>query len=308
MPNISELLGEQPLVDENDPSNQLNREEPIDDSVGDVDLGTEQQEEEPAGDPAPTGRGSKKVPVQALHEERTKHQSTRDQLIQEQAQRKVLEERFNQTLQLLQQRQQPEQQAPQEDPQPDFADDPKGYVDWLAKRFEGQMGQSKQFLQEQQQQQQIASQHNALTHQVAAQEAAFRATTPDYDAAMNHYISHQQKYYEALGANPIQAKQLVGRDISAIAQNALQTGGNTAQIIYNVANVMGYTKGQQPQQQPQQAPKKQAPTSLSSLNGAQGDNDDLKEMSLDKVASMSNEEFNAWFDKQSRMNKQKPRF
>ena len=305
--DTSAFFGDQTVVDEstlpdaNSPELLENAPE-----SGAVDqLPADGDETDPAtATPPATGR-KQFVPLGALQEERTKRQA-------EQEQNRILQARMDQFLQLqLQQQAQQQQQQPQQPQVPEipaFVDDPEGHVKGLVEQFN-------RVIQEQAQQIQQLSGHSQANHaqqqlaiEVNAAETAFRATEPNYDAALNHFNTVKVAEYMAFGMNELQARQQLARDYQGVAMGAKQLNRNPAEMLFGLAKALGFAPQQQQGQQPAPQLPKQAPTSLSNLPASGRAPDEQGALSAKQVAAMSNEEFDKFFAEMERNAKQHPAF
>jgi hypothetical protein len=293
------LFGEQPLVDEQ-----------AEQDSGDYDNLPEGESSEP---PEPTGEApadgeppadtpparNQKVPLTALHEERTRRQQLDADLATERQRSTQLQERFNKFL-LDQQAQQQVQQQPAPEAPPTFEDDPVGAFNYVQTQLQNTQRQMQEYLNGTQQQAVQQQQHHQLATEVGQQEVQFRATTPDYDTAQEHYQNRKLAEYKALGADDAKAMEILRRDYLAIAQVAKQTGQNPAQMVYNLAKVHGYTAGATP-------PGKKPNTSLSPLGGSPRAPDEKGAVSAADIADMSEAEFDKYWASMSKGGNTKPR-
>lgn len=315
--NISELLGDQPLIDENDLSDADGDDIPGGDGA-DSEPPSGSSQEPPAGNEPPDPyAGKKNVPLRALQEERTRRQQLQDELASRNQQNQQMEQRFQQMLQLMQQQQQvqlnQQQQAPQQQqPQlPSFVEDPEGYVNGLRAQFEAELAQLRGYQQQTLQQQQVSHQTQQAARHVASLEQEFSAKTPDYPAAADYFMQRKSLEYAALGVDPLTIQQQIQADYAGVAQYAIQNNKNPAELLYNMAKAMGYAKATQAQGKGQQQPKqptKPAPTSLSDVQGAARDLDQEGSVTLENVAQMSDAEFDKFWAKMAHSSKQRPTF
>lgn len=79
-----------------------------------------------------------------------------------------------------------------------------------------------------------------LSNTANAQEAKFREANKDYEAALKHLADIEIFDAELEHGNKEQAKQLAAQKLIRIAQNAIKTGGNSAEILYNMAVKKGF--------------------------------------------------------------------
>jgi hypothetical protein len=294
------LFGEQPLVDEQ-----------AEQDSGDYDNLPEGESSEPPeptgnldvepteGDPPATPGRQQKVPLAALHEERTKRQQHEADLATERQRSAQLQERFNKFL-MDQQAQQQVQQQPPPEASPTFEDDPVGAFNHLQQELVKSQRQMQEYLSGTQQQTQQMAQHRALVDEVNVLEQQFKATVPDYDAAHTHFTARKTAEYQALGMDAAAAQQQLARDYTGIAQLARQQGKNPAEMLYNLAKVHGYTPGATP-------PGKKPNTSLSPLGGSPRAPDEKGAVSAADIADMSEAEFDKYWASMSKGGNTKPR-
>lgn len=310
--DTSSFFGDQGTVDETtlpDAGSQeaLSQQPPVKDASDGKD--PSDPNDETLDDPSATG--TKSVPLGALQEERTKRQQAQDRQRELETQNNTLLERMNQILMLQQQQQQQTPQQPQQQqPQiPDFIDDPVGHLEGIKAQFRQEMAALQQQLQGTQQHQQATVQHQQLVQAAVAQEAQFRETTPDYDAAVAHFQAVKNAEYAAIGLDDTQRAQQMQRDSTALVQIAIQNGKNPAELLYNMAKALRYTPaaadpnaGQQP------APAKQPNTSLSNLSASGRAPDEKGKLSAKDIATMPQDEFDKLFDSLRGDSVQRPAF
>lgn len=298
--NISELLGDQPLI-ENDGDGS---EELLEGGQDDLQPTSGDDSAPTSDEPPATGKRQSKVPLAALQEERTRRQELQDQLKARDTQQQAMEQRFTQLMQLVQSQQQPQiQQQPPE--VPSFVDDPEGHVNALRAQFEQELAQLRGYQQQNLQQQQAAQQGQELARHVAQAEAEFSKATPDYNDAAAYFVQRKQLEYAALGADPMTIQQAIRNDYQGIAIAAQQTGKNAAQLLYNLSKAMGFTGRQT---QPASKQQKPAPTSLSNVNGAPRAPDEQGGVTLESVSNMTDAEFDKFFADMARKSRQRPTF
>lgn len=302
--DTASFFGGQDLVDESALPDAADSPVLLDnpDAADAVDQLPEDGQEADPNAQQPADKGRKQfVSLGALQEERTKRQEIAEQ-------NRVLQERMNQFLQAQlqqQQVQQVQQQQPKEELPaiPAFIDDPEGHVKALVEQHNREMAEVRQYIQQQAQAQQGASQQQQLAMQVGAQEAEFRKTTPDYDAALEHFNARKITEYTTLGLDELQARQQLARDYQGVAMRAQQLQCNPADLMYRMAKAVGYTGQQQ-----QSAPPKTPPTSLSNLPGDGKAPDQQGAVNAKAIAAMTNEEFDKFFNDMARNSVQRPAF
>jgi hypothetical protein len=306
MVDISALLSDQPLIDEGgsegDDENQLDAIEGTGaDYTGSGDEPPEGDED--GGDP-PAQR-NQKVPLAALHEERTKRQELEQRTREQQALIDKANERLAKLFEAQQQVQQP-QQTPQE-AVPAFTDDPEAAFNHVQRQLAETQRQMQEYVQNFSQQQAQQQQHVQLAQQVSVQEAQFTQSVPDYPTAADYFYQRKVAEYQAFTGDELAAKQQVAKDYQGIAQLAQRLGKNPAELMYNAAKAMGYVPGQQ-----QRAPQggnlpKSPPTSLANAHGSTRAPDEKGAITAADIANMSEKEFDDFFNGMARKGIQRPK-
>ena len=211
-----------------------------------------------ASDPAATGVSGadgkeKLVPLAALHEQRELVKTLKTQIATLESQPKLSAEDAELLKDLRAQK-----KAAQEPKDPDFLEDPKGYVDAQAKKTAEALKKLDEATTKQTQQQEQQQQLNQILTGVQQHEQSFLKTTPDYHAAIDHIRSVRGSQLQMLypQATPEQiTRQITTEELSAAAQ-ILRSGGNPAEFAYNYAKTMGYQ------------PKAPTPDPNATVNGA----------------------------------------
>lgn len=279
-------------------------------------------EAEPAAEPANTT-----VPQAALHQERERRKAAerRERELEQKhaAEMARAQERLNLLVQaaegITHQPPPPAQALP---PAPDPAVDPLGYVQHeladarrqIAEIRQG-AAQSADFQRQQTDLQRAHAQVQELTAWGHAQEMEFAESTPDYAQAMQHLRSVRERYHAARGANPAQIGPLVHADLVKEAYDARQSGRHFGRTLYELAGALGYTPGTQAAQPqataaaPQQANGGQTPEQriAAAQRGAQmaggvgsAGAAPRGELTPQRLASMSEDEFAAVYAKMSK--------
>lgn len=303
MVDIAELLSDQPLINEGDGDGG---EELLDTGSELQDGGDYENnaDDDQGGEEPPEGGRKQRVPLAALHEERTKRQELQTQLQAQQEQQRVLNERLTRILE-AQQQQQIQQQQPAPEAPPSFEDDPVAAFNHLQNELVRSQQQMQQYLQGNYQQVTQQQQFQQLVQEVTAQEAQFKAVTPDYDAAHTHFTARKVAEYKALGMDDVMANQQLAKDYTGIAQIAKQQGKNPAEMLYNLAKVHGYNGSQAPGAGQQ---RKAPPTSLSNASGTPRAPDEKGAVTASDISQMSDKEFDEFFNGMKRSGIQKPKY
>lgn len=151
-------------------------------------------------------------------------------------------------------------------------------------------------------QQMTAFQRFAST--VSEAEAEFRETAPDYDDAQAFFKDSLKQELEALGLEGDELNQEFARQVTNVAQQAINRGKNPAEVVYQLASRRGYGASQKGEVAPKTQEKphvnqdavdkaaeviekinkaQQASKSLSSAGASSGQ----KELTLSSVSKMS---------------------
>jgi hypothetical protein len=232
-------------------------------------------------------RTPKQVPLGALQEERQRRQQLAADLERERQNNLALQAQFNAALQAQQQALQAQPQQPQI---PDFADDPEGHVRALAEQFQQQLADLQQGQQQQQFSDQLRQESAQLGASIAESEASFRQQVgaESYDQAFAAVDQHVQAQIAAMHPGATQDQLAVAKTAASVAfvKQCQHQGINPAEHIWQFAQELGFTPGQRVPAQVRPKP----PTSLGSLAGASGP-DETGKLTADKVANMSDAEF-----------------
>ncbi|MCE7761075.1 hypothetical protein GQL56_00345 [Pseudomonas putida] len=246
-----------------------------------------------ADEPTPNRQESRQrnVPLGALQEERTKRQA---------AQAEVLN--LQQQLAAFQLQAQQAAQQPQQEEIPPFVDDPEGHLNGLKKQFQNELDTLRQG----QQQQQWRAEQAQFAGRAAQLEAEFRQARPDYDAAFQHVNDDAARQIAQMypGISPEQVASVQAGALLQFAAHALQSGQNPCELVYAKAQQLGFNPAQRASRQP----REQAPTSLSSLNGTTRAPDQRGNVGAKNIASMSNAEFDKFFNEMAAGATQRPTY
>jgi len=200
------------------------------------------------GAPAPQEAQAPQVPLAALHEERRKRAES-DATLQQ------LRSQFEQLQRSIQ-----EAQAPQA---PDQNEDPVGYLSFQNQQLQTQIEQMAQWRAQQEQQARQQSQFATLTQHVAAAEQAFRARSPDYDQAAQFALQMEDRRLSAIYPDPGQRAQVLRQEAINVLTQAVQQGRDPAEVLYTMAQQLGYGAPSQSAQgapvAPAAAPQASAP-------------------------------------------------
>jgi hypothetical protein len=189
-----------------------------------------------AGAPGADGK-DKLVPIAALHESRETIKALKTQIAALEAQPKLSAEDADLLKDLRAQK-----KAAQEPKDPDFLEDPKGYVDAKAKQTADALKKLNEATEKQTQQQEQQQQLSQILTGVQQHEQSFLKTTPDYHAAIDHIRNVRGSQLKMLypQATPQQILQQITTEEVGAAAQILRAGGNPAEFAYNYAKTMGY--------------------------------------------------------------------
>lgn len=227
----------------------------------------EKTAEAPAGAPEASGEpeaGTEEkpttVPHEALHAERERRKRIEQELAAERAARQREAERISRIEEMLR----PKPEAPK--PLPPIADDPIAHIAHIGQTTE----QLREMFARQQEQAQQA-QELQIVHQTLEQaEQSFRSSAPDYDAAADHLYQSRQAELRYLGVPEAQIGQMISAEIYQVAQTALRSGRNPAEVFYETAKARGYRAGGgQATPAQQQAPVVDAAAKVAAINAGQ---------------------------------------
>lgn len=292
MADISELLRDQPLIDENDGGENDQVDEVLD--TGGADINDDPPDD---GGEQPPQR-NQKVPLAALHEERAKRQQYEADLQMERDRSNKLQERFNQ---FLLDQQKPQAPAAAPEAPPSFEDDPVAAFNYVQKQLQDQQRIIQEYQQGTTQQVQQQQAHQQLTQQAVALEAEYVKTAPDYHQAFDHFVATKVREYSAF-TDEATAQRQVASDCARIAQLAISQGKNPAALIHQAAKNLGYVPGK-----PQQQQRKEAPTSLSTVQGSARAPDEQGKITAQDIGNMNDAEFEKFFNEMARKGVQRPK-
>ncbi|QCY11122.1 hypothetical protein [Pseudomonas sp. MPC6] len=235
-------------------------------------------------------QSKRKVPLAALHEERTKRQQAEQATAQLQAQ-------LQQLMQQQQAAQQQAQQAAAEAEIPDVEEDPVGWLKAKEKQFEQRL---EQLQNGPAQQQQAAVQHQQVALAVDSLEKQFAASVPDYEQAVelvqrNADAQIRQLYPQATEE---QLQMVRTGALNEFARQCLASGTNPAERIYAKAQALGHRS----------APRVQPNTSLSTLSGSARAPDERGAISASQISEMSDAEFDKFWKEMKGGGSQGPAF
>lgn len=147
----------------------------------------------------------------------------------------------------------------------------------------------------------VTAARNELVGAYRADAMRFETANPDFRAAYNHLLASRAAELQAIGYDdPGAISEALQADELAIAQRALTSGKSPAELIYALAQGRGYRRAEAAQGAGRAAEKlgtiqrgQVANKSLSATGGAAGET----EMTPERLLKMSNDEFEAWVNK-----------
>jgi len=137
-------------------------------------------------------------------------------------------------------------------PQPEFIEDPKGYVDHRVQAALDQLNSVKQEVDKTgKSAEQIATEtrYNRFMSDLQTTEMQFKAATPDYLDALNHLRTVRATEIQLTYPNATQEQIIEGlrREELGLAHQLMQAGRNPHEVAYQLAKARGYTpKGAAP--------------------------------------------------------------
>lgn len=240
----------------------------------------EPAKEEPKDDPT--------VPLSALNEARFELRQTQNELTnmrQQMEQFKTMKEELDEWRSRT-------RQASEED---EFNTDPLGTLQKQIKGIDERLSQQKQ---EDLTQQEQAQREQQLVQAISSQVAEFKKQTPDYDQALQYVLETRKKELLTIGVPEAHAQQRIIAEAQEIGMNALNSGQNAGKLVYDLATHMGY-KAKQAAAKLEVIDKGQKnSSSLSESSGNAGDSG----FSLREIDSMSDDEFDAFWEREMKPN------
>ena len=129
---------------------------------------------------------------------------------------------------------------------------------------------------------------------IASQVNEFKATVPDYDDALAHVLDTRKEELIAMGVPEQDAQSRISMEAQEIAMSAMRSGQNPGKVVYDLARVRGYAAKKTSKKLATVEKGQKASSSLSGTSGqAEG-----ADFSLSEIDSMSDEQFDAWWDKE----------
>lgn len=225
-----------------------------------------------------------RVPLSALNESRAQLRQTQNEVAQL---RQTLEGLQSMRQELDEYRNRVRQTAAEEQ----FNSDPLGVLREQVSKLSDKIDYRAE---EQESKMTAAQRDQQVFYSIASQVNEFKKSAPDYDDALQHVLSSRKSEFEAMGMYGPQIDEMVANEARQIAMTALQNGHNPGKVVYELAKVRGYA-GKKASEKIARISKGQE--SSRSLSGTSGDSGDTG-FSLTEIDSMSDEEFDAFWDKE----------
>jgi len=244
---------------------------------------------EPTPEPEPVAEAKEPigdrstVPLSALNESRAQLRQTQSQLAEMQ-QRMAEMDKLRQEIEDFRANQAKTRE------QQEFNSDPLGVIQKQINDLKSTVTSQSQVEQQRAQQMQTEQQ---LFGAIASQVNDFKRTVPDYDDALAHVLEARRQELIAMGAPEYDAQSRVAMEAQEIAVNALRSGQNPAQVVYQLAKLRGYGA-------------KQTAAKLATIEKGQRDASSLANVagvgegpgvSLSEIDSMSEDEFDKFWTK-----------
>jgi hypothetical protein len=225
-------------------------------------------------------QSKRKVPLAALHEERSKRQALELQLQAQAQQLQQLQAQWQAT-------QQAQQQVAEQAAIPDFDEDPRGYIEAKERQFAQALDQLQNGPAQQQQE---AVQYQQLTATVSNLEQQFMAATPDYAQAVDLVQRNADTQLRQMYPQATEEQLQITRTgaLSEFARQCLMSGVNPAEKIYAKAQALGFKTSDR-------TSRREPPTSLGSLGGSARAPDEKGAVSASDISGMSEAEFDKYW-------------
>ena len=194
--------------------------------------GTEQDQGSP--EPEEEAKQEKNVPLAALEGERRKRQQLEQDL-------NSTKEKLTELAELREEMKQWKQaQHNVQHPQPDYWEQPKGYVDAQVEKASKSIDDVKQSNEELRQQVEYFNQVNNLKASIDSQQEVYRKEHDDYDQALDHVRKIQAANLELGGVSPEQVGQALVNNEIQLAATLSEMKMSYPEYIYKMAQNMGY--------------------------------------------------------------------
>lgn len=222
----------------------------------------------------------------AMQEEREKRKEIQRELQETKNRTQRMEYAFQQMLQNVQQQQAPQPPSYEENPLEALRYDTEQTKSYLQQQHLAQQ-QQYQLQQQQMAQQQFIQRYQNDSHEYMTTKA------PDFRDAYSFLANQRLEEYKAAGYSLQEANRLLIEDEMAIAAKAYNDGVNPADRMYKLAQHRGYKPAsQQGQQKIDQLER--GTKAAKSLSNTGGKSEPAGNLTLEQVASMSDDELNSF--------------
>lgn len=223
------------------------------------------------------------VPHQALHEERERRKTLEKDLQASREREARFDERFK-MLQEMNRQPEPEQKS--------VLDDPVGALERLTQEREQERRQAAE-------RKAGEDAWNDFTTAYAGKVAEFKQSQPDFDDAYAFLSNHRFQELIEAGYHPAQAKAQATQDEANIVWQAMQSGTNPGEILLKLAKHRGWAK-KAPASSRSSEEQIDKIADAKARNGSftgSGGHSATDEMTGERLARMSNADFDAWTTK-----------
>lgn len=274
------------------PELETNETETQEEEVKSEEVSAEVKEEPKDTQEQNQAQQEKVVPLAALHEERARRREMKQQM-------EAMEARLQQILSKM--------DSKNEQPAPDFEEAPLDALKHQTELIQKQLQQQNEALTQQQQAKQAEEYQNRLIEHYRTDAARFTQNNPDFMEAYSYMYNSRVNELQAYGYPQEQIAQIMKNEELSLVHQATQNEMSPAEVIYNVARARGYTA-----KQAQEIAKSAESTQKSevenkfdmvakgqeaskSLSNSGGKSE--KDISLEALAEMDDEEFDKAWDK-----------
>lgn len=207
--------------------------------MAEVDYDKLVETEEPETPDEPDEAKAEEEPDEAATKAEVERDNYRRAMKEERAKRQELEQRMEK-LESLKEQIESLKAAKDQPKDPEFMEDPKGYVDQRQARLEAEIKALKASAEDgsKQAQQQLAQVQ--FFQSIQADESSFIREHPDYYDALNHVREARTEELESLGLEEDEIKSAINQEELNMAAVALQRGKSAAEIAYNRAKKLGF--------------------------------------------------------------------
>ena len=170
-------------------------------------------------------------------------------------------------------------------------EDPVGYLE-----KQGKLTQEKiEALAKQMQDSNAETRVDQLRRHIDGLEKEFAGKNPDYLVALEHLKTSRLAQHTLIGVPEAEARKAIADELTWAVQNALKSNKNPAEVVYNLAKSMGYSKKESntvaTQTLKELARAQQNNRTLAELPGETGKD----EMDVDAANAMNDDEFDKQF-------------